>query len=195
MLPKAFVALGFFAIALASGACGATGSQTTDPESSVYQRVTDPSFSPGATIPAPVGEVILTITGEGVATNVGDALQFDIATLERLGLVEYTVEDPWLKEGVTYTGVLMSELSKYIRSGTLINGFHITALDDYEVDLSSEDIQRWPILLATRSNGEYMNVKNSGPTRVIFPYHSYSEIDPVKYDDLWIWNIESMQVD
>jgi hypothetical protein len=73
--------------------------------------------------------------------------------------------------------------------------FQIVALDDYRVDLNLADFQRWPILLATRNDNEYMTIENSGPTRIIFPYDTYPELDPVKYNDLWIWNIASINVD
>jgi hypothetical protein len=115
-------------------------------------------------------------------------------TLERLGLAEYSVQDPYRLEEVTYTGVLMSDLREYLEVSESSENFHIVALDDYRVDLSFADVERWPILLATRSDGEYMSLENSGPTRIIFPYDSF-KIDPVRYNDLWIWNIDTMQVD
>jgi hypothetical protein len=151
------------------------------------------TIAPGDPIPAPIERVILTISGDISVTNIGDELQFDLPTLERLGLAEYTIEDPYRFEEVTYTGVLMEDFRDYLGVSEASEKFHIVALDDYEVDLSFADIERWPILLATRSDGEYMTVENSGPIRIIFPYGLY-DIDPVRYNDLWIWNIESMQV-
>jgi hypothetical protein len=174
-------------LTLAVAACGG------DPDS-VYQVVTPASISPGSPIPAPTEEVILTISGDVSVTNVGDTLQLDMPTLEHLGLVQYTVSDPHLLTDVTYTGVLMSKLSEFVGASKSASNIHIVALDDYHVDLSFEYIKKWPILLATRSNGEYMDVDSSGPTRIVFPYDSYSELDPVRYDHLWIWNIESMEV-
>jgi hypothetical protein len=160
----------------------------------VYEEVAPASISLGEPIPSPDGEVILTISGDITAKNAGDTLQFDLATLEKLGLVKYTVHDPWLKTPVTYTGVLMSDLSKFVGAADSASGMHIIALDDYQVDIPFSEIEKWPILLATRMNGEYMPIENSGPTRIIFPYHAYPEIDSVKYDNLWIWNIESMEI-
>jgi hypothetical protein len=155
--------------------------------------VLPPTIEPGDAIPPPKQEVILTISGDIGTTNVGDTLQFDMPTLESLGLVKYSVPDPYRLEDVTYTGVLMSSLKEYLQASGSAQNFHIIALDDYQVDLSFNEIEKWPILLATRSNGEHMTVENSGPTRIIFPYGLY-DLDPVRYNDLWIWNIESMQV-
>lgn len=163
--------------------------------------VIPPTIEPGDQIPSPKEEVILTISGDIGITNVGDTLQFDMPTLESLGLVQYSVHDPYRVsdddpsrlEVVTYAGVLMSNFKDYLQVSESAKNFHIVALDDYQVDLSFDEIEKWPILLATRSNGEYMNVEKSGPTRIVFPYDSF-DIDPVRYNDLWIWNIESMQV-
>jgi hypothetical protein len=166
----------------------------TSPKTLPYIVVSSPGIEPGDPIPAPTEEVILTISGDITVTNAGDTLQLDMPTLESLGLVEYTVEDPWLSEEVTYTGVLMSKLSEFVGASESADNFHIEALDDYQVDLPFADIERWPILLATRSNGQYMAIENAGPTRIIFPYHSFKELDLEKHNDLWIWNIDSMQV-
>ena len=164
-------------------ACG--GKATSD-----YETVATASLSPGSAIPAPSSDVILTLSGDIGVKNVGDTLQFDMATLEKLGLVKYTVDDPWLNTPVTYTGVLMSDLRRF--AGPTAKNFHMTALDAYTVDLSFNDIEKWPILLATRSNGNYMDVENAGPTRIIYPYHNY-DFDPVAYNDHWIWSLALME--
>jgi len=158
-----------------------------------YEMVTPAAITYGSAIPAPTGEVILTLSGDISVTNVGDTLQFDMATLENLGLVKYTVDDPWFNETNTYTGVLMSELRKYAGVSPTAKNIHLVGLDDYSVNISVDDIEKWPILLATRTNGAYMDVESAGPTRIIFPYQSYS-IDPVTYNDYWIWNLASMEI-
>lgn len=174
--------------AVAIVACGSSSSSAS------YETVTPASITAGDVIPAPTGEVILTIFGDIGATNSGDMLELDMRTLELLGLVKYTVNDPWLNATNTYTGILISDLSKVLGSSSAATSLHITALDDYQVDISLEDAEKWPILLATQNNGSYMDVENSGPTRVIFPYDTYSEIDQIAYKDYWIWNIKTVEI-
>ena len=159
-----------------------------------YETVTTASITQGDAVPAPTGEVILTLSGAIDMTNSGDTLQLDMATLEDFGLVKYTVNDPWLSAKNTYTGVLFSDLRKALGISGDATSLRITALDNYQVDISLEDAEKWPILLATRVNGNYMDIENSGPTRVIFPYDTYSEIDQIAYKDYWIWNIKSVEV-
>ena len=68
-----------------------------------YQEVIPASLTPGDPIPSPTEKVVLTIYGDLAVKNVVDTLQFDMPTLERFGLVEYAVHDPWLNSKATYT--------------------------------------------------------------------------------------------
>ncbi|HEX9824089.1 MAG TPA: molybdopterin-dependent oxidoreductase [Actinomycetota bacterium] len=145
-------------------------------------------------MPEPVGEEILTISGEIGTTNDRGRLAFDMATLESLGLVSYDVEDPWDQKEVTYTGVLMSELLAVAGAASDARSVRIVALDDYRVSIPIDEIHRWPVLLATRADGEVIGVESGGPSRIIYPYGTFPEIDGVTHDDLWIWSVERMTI-
>ncbi len=160
----------------------------------IYESVTPAGFKPGSAIPAPAGEVILTVTGEISAKNSGDSLLLDMQTLEKFGLVKYDVTDPWLKSNFTYTGILLKDFAKMVGASPAATLFHIVALDDYAVDITFAEAEKWPILLATQANGAYMAVSENGPTRIIFPFDDFPEIDKVIYQDLWIWNIKTIEV-
>lgn len=173
-------------LVLLGSACGGA----SDPG---YEVVESASIGLTEAIPPPSQEVVLTISGRVAAKNTLDALVLDIPTLEKLGLVKYSVHDPWIKQTITYSGVLMSDLLKYAGTFHTAQSVHIVALDDYQVDISIADINKWPILLATRANDEYMSVDNLGPTRIIYPYESHS-IDSTSHNDQWIWSVKSMEV-
>ena len=145
----------------------------------IYENVAEAEIKPGDTIPAPGGEIILTVTGNISASNNGDALELDMATLEKFGLVRYDVNDPWLGENMTYTGILMSDFLKVVGASETAENVVIAALDGYEVSLTAQEIEQWPILLATQANGAYMTVSENGPTRIIFPFDDYADIDQV----------------
>ena len=91
-------------------ACGPAAAPTT------YTTVSEATLKPGNTIPAPTGDVVLTIDGKISQTNSGDTLQFDMATLERLGVVQYKVDDPFAKKTILYAGVLLSQVLKIGRA-------------------------------------------------------------------------------
>ena len=87
----------------------------------------------------------------------------------------------------------MSDLLKYAGTFHTAQSVHIVALDDYQVDIPIAEFNKWPILLATRANGEYLTVDNYGPTKIIYPYGSHS-IDQTSHNDLWIWSLQSIEV-
>lgn len=159
-----------------------------------YETVAPAELTPGEPAPAPRDDVVLTLSGDIGTTNQGDSLVFDLQTLEQLRLVKYSTKDPWLDETVTYTGVLLSDLFRFADISADATTAHMVALDGYEVEIAIEDTEKWPILLATRADGDYMSIDNYGPTRVVFPYNSYPEIDEIQYNDLWIWNLETITV-
>ncbi len=158
-----------------------------------YEVVGPASIGLTEAIPSPSQDVVLSIFGQVAAKNTADSLELDMSTLEKLGLVKYEVHDPWLKQTFTYSGVLMSDILKYAGTFHTAQSVHIVALDDYQVDIPIADIEMWPILLATRADGELMNVENYGPLRIIYPYGSHS-IDPASHNDLWIWSLKCIEV-
>jgi hypothetical protein len=174
-------------ILLALTACGGE-------EAAPYETVAPTTIEAGDDIPNPTGDVILTISGDIAMKNSGDTLVFDMETLEKLGLVKYSVNDPWLNSNVSYTGVLMAKLLEVAGASASATTVHFTALDDYQVDIAIADMKKWPVLLATRSNDALMALDAGGPTRIAFPYDQYDDIDQLAYKDSWIWNISEMEI-
>jgi hypothetical protein len=183
---RLFVAVPFVIVMIASAGCAAAPKRP-------YEIVSPASVAPGA-IPAPVAAPVLTFSGEIGTTNVGTTLTLDMPTLERLGLVTYSIDDPWRKERTAYTGVLVSDVLKAIAAPSSATTLHMTAMDDYEVDLPIAMVQKYPILLATRSDGKYMSVDDGGPTRIIYPYDTSPELDALATKDQLIWSIKTLEV-
>ncbi len=158
----------------------------------IYKVVEPGSIAPGDAVPAPTNEVVLTVSGEISVTNLGDTLAFDLDTLEKLRLVQYAVDDPWLKEEVTYTGVLLSDLLEVAGAPETVEEVRATALDNYAAPIPVSEIEAWPVLLATQSNGEHMTIANSGPTRIIFPYNLHNDITAAR--NMSVWNLERLEI-
>ncbi len=182
--------LAFLAMILAVLLLSACNAQDTV----AVETVAPATLKPGDAIPAPTGEVVLTISGKISNTNAENMLLLDIATLEKMGLVKYTVTDPSLNEQFTYTGVLLADLLKVIGAAPDATLVHMTALDEYEVDVEIAETEKWPVLLATQTAGSYMPIESNGPTRIIFPFDDISEVDIPKYSDLAIWNLVTMEI-
>lgn len=69
----------------------------------------------------------------------------------------------------------------------------LRAIDDYKIDLTKEEWLRWDILLATQTDGLYMDIKEKGPARIVFPYDTAKDIDPLIYNPKWIWQVKSIE--
>ncbi|MBA2380926.1 MAG: molybdopterin-dependent oxidoreductase, partial [Chloroflexi bacterium] len=156
-----------------------------------YARVTAASVGIVGAIPIPAVPA-LTMSGRISATNQAKGLVLGVADLEHMGLIRYTARDPWLEADLEFTGLLLTDLLAASGAATDATTLRITALDDYQVDLSIADARRWPIMLATRTGGHPMSIEEKGPTRIVFP--GDPSIDVLKHKDLWIWQITTIEV-
>jgi len=161
-------------------------------DTSTYEVVTPASISPGDAIPAPTNDVVLTLSGQISGTNVGDTLAFDMETLEKLRLVKYEVDDPWLHEKVMYSGVLLSDLLEVAGAPDTMTEVMALALDGYAAPIPISEIKSWPVLVATQTNGAHMTIETSGPTRIIFPYDVHNDVTAAR--NMSVWNLESLEV-
>jgi hypothetical protein len=182
------VALCLTLLALVLIGCGQKSAPVT------YETVSAPALKPGSAIPAPTGDVVLTIDGKISQTNSGTSLKFDMKTLESLGVVQYKVDDPFAKKTILYAGVLLSELLKTAGAAPDAKTLTLTALDDYSTDMKVSDANKWPILIATRADNAYMPVDKSGPLISVFPFNDFPEIDHLTYDAQWLWSLAAITV-
>lgn len=173
--------LAILLIAVGLASCGA---EKTD-----YTVVEPPTLNPGDALPPPAETPILTISG---AISSG-SVQFDRPTLRAIGVISYTVNDPFAGRPVTYQGVLLSRLLEVVGASRSAHTLHMVALNDYETDIQMADVARWPIMLAYIADGKPMTVVEKGPLMVVFPIHAY-DIDPVAYTPQWVWQLARIEV-
>jgi len=177
-----------FVFLLLLAACGQKSTST------IYQTVSDATLKPGDAIPTPTGDVVLKIDGKISQNNSGSSLQFDMKTLESIGVVQYKVDDPFAKKNILYAGVLLSQLLKVAGVASDATTLTLRALDDYSTDMKISDVNKWPILIATRADNEYMPVDKNGPLISVFPFNDFPEIDHVTYDAQWLWALAGITV-
>jgi len=138
----------------------------------------------------PTSSVVLTIEGRVGQPNVGDHIEVDLEGIERLGIVEFTVFEPFLNRDLEMSGVPLAML--LAAAGVDAEAELVwTALDDYQVTFSGVAAASENAMLATRVDGEPISVADGGPTRIVFPKSD----GPLGRDsDQWIWSIESVSV-
>jgi hypothetical protein len=180
-------------LALISG-CGTKAPASTSRSASptAYAVVSPATVLKGQPVPAPTGPVILTVTGKIRPTNSAKAVRFDMATLEKLGLVQYSVMDN-LAEGreASFRGVLLDRLLATVGAHD-VKTLHMVALNDYAVDIPISDANAYPVLIATSVDGKRMGIAKYGPVRIIYPTKTH-KLNPTVYDPRWIWQLKSIE--
>lgn len=159
----------------------------------VYTRISDGTLKAGSDIPAPTQDVMVAITGKIGTSNVDDSIEMDRATIESIGLVDYTVDDPFDKKTITYRGVLMSDLLDVWQVDKAATSLRIVALNDYSIDVPISDLRKYPVIFAIQADGEDMPIETRGPAMLVYPYNDF-EFDTAIYNDYWIWQIKSIEV-
>jgi hypothetical protein len=193
---KSYLALTVMTIGLLSLAlAGCTPAAPTATPTAVFTTVSEGTLKKGDSIPVPTDDVILTVTGLTETRNVeaDKSIQMDLKTIESIGLVEYTVTDPFERKEIIYRGVLMSDLLDVMQVSSTAKTLHMVALNDYSIDVPLEDMRKYPVIFALQADGEYMPVSTRGPAMLVYPYDDFT-FDQSVYNDYWIWQIASIDV-
>jgi hypothetical protein len=133
---------------------------------------------------------VLTLSGAIGNKNQGKKLALDLASLERMRTVRMQTSEPFLKRKVTFEGVLLPDLLAVAGVPASAKKVCMTALGDYKVDFTLDDVRSSRMLLATKLDGKHMKVDRAGPTRIAFPDDSTLGRNP----DLWIWSLSTIRV-
>lgn len=94
--------------------------------------------------------------------------RFALADLDAMPQTRFETSTIWTEDTVTFSGVALSVLIR--EAGLKGETLHLTALNDYEIDLPVAEIGPDYPVVATRMNGRTMSVRNKGPFWVVYPY-------------------------
>lgn len=140
----------------------------------------------------PQGSVILVIAGNIDSSNIDDEAHFDEAMLLSLparSLQTHTV----ITDGIQrFDGVLMRDLLKLV--GARGETVRALALNNYSVDIPIRDFHDFDVLLATHMNGQRLLAHNKGPLWIIYPRDQHRELQDLRYDYRWVWQLHRLTV-
>lgn len=146
----------------------------------------------GSELPNPTGRPILEITGAIGRTNAPGKALFDLPLLESLGMRELVTITPWTEGEQRFSGIDPRALLATVEARG--SELEATALDGYRVVIPIEDLQRFPMLLATRRYGRPMPVRERGPLWLVYPWSSHPETADQPYRGRAIWQLRSIVV-
>jgi DMSO/TMAO reductase YedYZ molybdopterin-dependent catalytic subunit len=134
---------------------------------------------------APTGTPILAITG---GTGGATPVNADYAALDHMATRTYNIYEPYEKKIINFTGVELGSVLDAAGVPASATKLALTALDDYRVNLSTSDVRKGGVILATRVNGELIPVDHGGPIRVVFEPSNSAGTNP----DQWIWSLKDV---
>jgi hypothetical protein len=140
----------------------------------------------------PRGRIVLTVTGAIGITNAPGRADFDLDTLERLGLRRLRTWTPWTEGEIDFEGVWARRLMEAVHA----KGAEVDAvgLNDYEHTIPLEDFDRYDVLLATRVNGQLMRVRDKGPIWIVYPWSGHPKLDDLATREKSVWQLNALHV-
>ncbi|NET02109.1 MAG: molybdopterin-dependent oxidoreductase [Sphaerospermopsis sp. SIO1G2] len=92
----------------------------------------------------------------------------------------------------TFTGIPVSDLLQEFMADKNITEITFVCYDAYQVTIKTEDLLKYPIILAIARDGQAISRSDGGPIYLIFPYTQYPETKQ-KYDDgMWAFYVTHM---
>ena len=143
-------------------------------------------------LPAPSGAVILRVSGSITHTNRDGVAAFDRAMLEGLGLRRLRTSTAFTDGEKAFEGVLVRDLMERVgmRGATKVTA---RALNDYMIEIPLSDFARYDVLLALRMDGRDLTARDKGPIWIVYPRDQFRELQDLRYDDRWIWQLNRLE--
>lgn len=143
-------------------------------------------------LPAPQGDVVLTVSGAIAVTNDGATATFDRAMLEALPAETFRTTTIWTEGEQEFTGVPLAALLERlgVTSGTLV----ATAINDYSAEMPVADAMQAGPVLAYLQNGAPMSRRGKGPLWIVYPYDANADFQTEVAYSRSVWQLDRLTV-
>ena len=156
---------------------------------SAQSTATNEPLKPAA---VPAAQFTLRIDGAIQTPDASQVVELDGAALRALPQKTVTTRTPWYDGTVSFSGPRLWDLLAPLKpTGKTL---HVTALNDYSVDIPLSDLQRYQPVLAWQINGKAISVRDKGPLFLIYPFDAYPELHNQLYYGRSIWQIKRITV-
>lgn len=143
-------------------------------------------------LPVPEGDVVLEVHGAIGTGNLDGVAVFDAAMLRSLppASLETTTA---VTDGVRrFDGFLMRDLLERIDAfGTSVLA---TALNDYSIEIAVDEFRQFDVLVAYEMDGETLLPSDKGPLWIVYPRDDHPELQDIRYDYRWVWQLTRLDV-
>jgi hypothetical protein len=123
----------------------------------------------------------------------GKESRWTLAQLEAIGMHRVTTRTYWPDDNGTYEGPLLSAVLKASGLDPAAR-IRVLARDGFSQVVPSEDLTNWPLMLATRRDGQPLDLARKGPLRIIYPRDMDSRLEAPVYRLRWVWMVDRIEV-
>lgn len=135
-----------------------------------FAPLSAPAATTQAALPAPKGEVVLTISGAVAQTNTAAGAAFDMAMLADLPATTFKTTTTWTDGAKTFSGVPLKRLLETV--GATGSTLTATALNDYTVTIPLDGLTDDAPIVAYSIDGAPFPRREKGPLWIVYPYDS-----------------------
>ena len=137
----------------------------------------------------PSGPVVT--DGAGRDRHGGEDVEFDMAMLEALPKTSFKTSNPWTEGGTEFEGVALKDLIAAVerRDGTLT----ARALNDYSASLPASEAAADGAIIAYKTNGEYMSVREKGPLWIVYPFDDNPDLKTETTYSRCVWQLAAVE--
>lgn len=140
----------------------------------------------------PAGPVILTISGNIQGAGSRQVVKLDRAMLESVGVTKLKTSTAWTTGESEFEGVLARDLLEAVGAeGTVVVA---TALNDYVASIPLRELYDYPVLLAFKMDGQYLEIRDKGPLWIVYPRDQYEELRSSMVDKNWVWQLSELEI-
>ena len=149
-----------------------------------------------AELPRASGRALLTISGQIEHSNERAAHEpvamFDRELLAGLGATVVETSTDWTDGVKRFEGPLVRDvLDRVGASGSVVMAI---AINDYEVEISTSDFQRYPVILAMTMNDKPLSRRDKGPLWIVYPRDDHPELATPEVNARWVWQLKALTV-
>jgi hypothetical protein len=138
-------------------------------------------------------EPVLEVSGVIGKKNQGDKMVFDLAALQKLPQATIETSTPWNAAVTKFEGVSGKAFIEAI--GAKGKVLKARAVNDYTIEIPVEDFLTKGVILAMKSNGQMLSVRDRGPLWVMYPFDQNAELRDKQHQRRSIWQLVSITVE
>ncbi len=103
-----------------------------------------------------------------------------------------SVTTSWTDGTQDFSGVLMRDLLAAV--GAQGKTVEAVTLNDYTYTIEIKDFSLYPVIMATKLNGEVLKVRDKGPLWIIYPLDRFAEQQRAFMEQRMVWQLRQLIV-